>query len=197
MIIGLTGGIGSGKTTVGKIFTHLGIPVYLADEAAKKLIDRDPHLQRELQNLVGKDLVADGKINRPYMARRVFADEQLLQEVNAVVHPAVARDFQEWYKKQDSPYVLREAAILYESGSYRDCHKVIVVTAPESLRITRVQNRSGESREQIKQRMQRQWPQEEKNKRGDYLIYNDEKHAVIPQVLAIHEDIIRSTNAPS
>lgn len=198
MIVGLTGGIGSGKTTVAAIFAALGVPVYEADSASKELIDTDRNLQQQLTELLGSDIVEDGKINRPLMAARIFNDASLLSQANALIHPAVARDFKRWYRQNlDSTYVIREAAILFESGSYRDCEKVVVVTAPEEMRIERVMKRSGISRAQVMERMQNQWPEEEKLSRADYVIYNDHTQSVIKQVLAIHENISHQTNKGS
>lgn len=191
MIVGLTGGIGSGKTTVAQIFAALGVPIFVADEVSKHLIDTNKRVQRALQNLLGDDLVKEGKIDRPLMAKLIFNDDELLKKANAIIHPAVAEAFKQWQEKQDYPYVLREAAILFESGSHRDCAAVIVVSAEEKLRIKRVQQRSGESVEQIKARMSKQWPQKKKEELADYLIFNDEKEMLIPQVIRIHEDLIR------
>lgn len=197
MIVGLTGGIGSGKTTVARIFSHLGIPVYDADSNAKSIIDTDKTLQSQLVELLGNELLLEGKINRPYMAERIFADKALLQKVNALIHPAVARHFEEWYKAQESPYVLKEAAILFESGSYRNCDKVIVVAAPDEMRIERVIHRSGLTREEVLARMANQWPQKQKLELADYIINNDLSSSVIKQVICTHEDIIRSSNSTS
>lgn len=195
MIVGLTGGIGSGKTTVAGIFAHLGVPIFVADEVSKSLLDSDQDLQAALVNLMGPELVQNSKVNRPYMASRIFKDKDLLQKVNALIHPAVARAFETWYQKQNFPYVLREAAILYESGSYKDCAKVIVVSAPEELRLQRVMQRSGETAEQVQQRMSKQWPQEKKEALADYIIQNDHQQMLIPQVLSIHEDIIHTASS--
>ncbi len=198
MIVGLTGGIGSGKTTVGQIFSSIGIPVYEADQASKSIIDTDKDLQRRLQKLLGDDIVGvNGKVDRPRMAEIIFNDPQLLKQANALIHPAVARDFQQWYESRHSPYVVKEAAILFESGSYRQCDKIIVVTAPEEMRIQRVIKRGNVAREEVLKRMQNQWPQEQKVEMADYVIHNDHQQSVIKQVLAIHEDLIRKANQGS
>lgn len=197
MIIGLTGGIGSGKTTVGEIFKHLKIPVFVADEEAKKLLRTSESLKQKLSDLLGPDLIREGEVDKAYMARRIFSDEKLLKKANAIIHPAVADAFALWHAKQNAPYVIREAAILFESGSHVDCDKIVVVTAPEDMRIQRVMQRSGESKEQIEQRMSRQWPQEKKEQLADFIIKNDHTEPVIPQVLKIHENIIRFTNQKS
>lgn len=190
MIVGLTGGIGSGKTTAAQIFKSLGVPLFLADEESKKLIDSDAKLQASLVDLMGSELLTDGKINRPYMASLIFSDAQLLQKVNALIHPAVGDAFKAWYHRQNFSYVIREAAILYESASHQDCDAVIVVSAPEALRLERVKARSGESEEQIRKRMSKQWPAEKKEALADYIIRNDGHEMLIPQVLKIHERLI-------
>jgi len=194
VIVGLTGGIGSGKTTVAQIFASLGVPIFVADEVSKSLIDTDINLQRALKSLIGDDVVKDGKIDRPLMASRIFSDEALLAKVNQLIHPAVGRAFQTWYAEQSSPYVIREAAILFESGTDQDCQKIVVVSAPEELRIRRVMARSGESEAQIRQRMAKQWPQERKEALADFIIKNDEGEMLIPQVLSIHEDLKHFAN---
>ncbi len=197
MIIGLTGGIGSGKSTVAKIFAQLNIAVYDADAESKKLIDTDHTLQKALVDLLGAGIVKEGKINRPVMARKIFDNQALLHEVNALIHPAVARHFVHWYKQQGGPYVLREAAILYESGSFKDCDRVITVFAPEEVRVKRVMERNGITEEEVRARMAHQWPETEKLKRADYVIYNDGTQSLIKQVLRIHEDIKRQANKTS
>lgn len=197
MIVGLTGGIGSGKSTAARVFEQLHVPVYYADDRSKMLLDTNRRLQQKLQELLGEEVVKKGRIDRPLMAARIFGDEKLLNEANALIHPAVAEDFANWYFSQKSVYVIREAAILYESGSYRDCQYVVVVHAPESLRIERVVQRSQISSEEVRQRMKNQWPQEEKMNLADYTINNDGKHSVIKQIIAIHEDIIRRANTRS
>ncbi|WP_421753347.1 dephospho-CoA kinase [Croceimicrobium sp.] len=194
MIVGLTGGIGSGKTTVAQIFEHLHVPVFVADEESKKLLDRDADLQTQLVDWLGPELIKEGRVDRAYMASRIFKDEELLKKVNALIHPAVGRAFQTWYQKQKAPYIIREAAILFESGTHKDCAKVIVVTAPEELRLQRVMKRSGESQDQVKARMAKQWPQEKKEALADYIIHNDHQEMLIPQVLQIHEDLIHIAN---
>lgn len=197
MIIGLTGGMGSGKTTVAGIFGALGVPVYEADAASKKLLDTDPALQQELTGLLGNEILNGNRIDRSLMAQKIFGDEALLQKVNRIIHPAVAGDFKRWHAAQKSTYVIREAAILFESGSYRDCDKVIVVAAPREMRLNRMIDHRGMSRKEAEQRMSRQWPQSQKLARADYVIHNDHTQSLIKQVLRIHEDIIRTANPRS
>jgi len=195
MIVGLTGGIGSGKTTVAQIFKSLGIPVFVADEESKKLLDSDLELQKQLKDLLGDDLVKEGKVDRPYMASLIFNDADLLQKANALIHPAVGRAFKSWHQNQSAPYAIREAAILFESGSHQDCNSIVVVSAPEELRLRRVMKRSGETEEQVKSRMNKQWPQSKKEALADYLIFNDHREMLIPQVLKVHESLIHTANA--
>lgn len=197
MIVGLTGGIGSGKTTVAKIFEHLGVPVFEADAASKNLIDTDRELQGELEKLLGQEVVSDGKINRPYMASKIFSDKQLLRQTNKIIHPAVGREFKRWEKTVNAPYVIREAAILFESGSYQDCDKIVVVSAPREMRIERVMRRGNVSREQVLERMENQWPESKKLERADYVVQNDHTESLIKQVKSVHEDLIRQANEGS
>ncbi len=198
MIVGLTGGIGSGKTTVAAIFARLGVPVYEADQASKNIIDTNKDLQKKLQSLLGMDIVnSEGKIIRDRMASIIFNDEDLLKKTNALIHPAVGEDFKNWVKAQNYPYVLKEAAILFESGSYRQCDKIVVVEAPEELRIERVMKRGNVSREQVLERIRHQMPQAEKVALADYVIHNDHQQSVITQVLSVHENLIREANQRS
>lgn len=197
MIVGLTGGIGSGKSTVAKIFEFLGVPVYEADVASKSIIDTDKELQSELVSLLGDEILSDGKIVRPKMAELIFGDKDLLEQANALIHPAVARHFTNWYTAQNSPYVIKEAAILFESGSYKACDKIVVVAAPKEMRIERVMSRSKMTREEVEARMNNQWPQEQKLEKADYIVNNDFTESVIKQVISIHENIVRTANSGS
>ncbi len=186
--VGITGGIGSGKTTVCKIFETLGIPVYYSDERAKWLIENDRELIFGIKALLGEQAYdADGHYNRPYVAKQVFTDKAKLQALNGLVHPAVFKDSQSWQQSQlEASYSLKEAALIFESGNYRLLDKVIVVTAPRALRIERVVKRDGTSATAVEDRMNAQWPQEEKVKLADFLIHNDGKQPLIPQVIQIH-----------
>ncbi|AEV31873.1 dephospho-CoA kinase [Owenweeksia hongkongensis DSM 17368] len=197
MIIGLTGGIGSGKSTVAKIFEFLGVPVYEADAFSKTIIDTDKELQAEVVSLLGTEIIEEGKIVRPKMAELIFGDKNLLQKANDLIHPAVARHFQNWYENQSYPYVIKEAAILFESGSYKSCDKILVVAAPKEMRINRVMARSSMTREEVEARMNNQWPQEQKLEKADYIVTNDLTESVIKQVINIHENIIRTANSGS
>jgi len=194
MIVGLTGGIGSGKSTVAQIFQHLGIPVFIADEESKRILDTNTILQQKLAELLGPGLLKNGRVDKVYMAAQIFKEEALLLAVNAMLHPLVGIAFKNWaLQHKDAPYLIREAAILFESNTHKDCTKIIVVTAPKSLRIKRVMRRSSLSAEAVKARMEKQWPQEQKNALADYLIDNSGEKSLIKQVIAIHENIINST----
>lgn len=194
MIVGLTGGIGSGKSTVAQIFQTLGVPVFIADEESKRILETDLILQAKLADLLGPQLIQNGKVDKAYMASKIFNDQSLLQAVNAMLHPLVAIAFKHWALQQsEAPYIMREAAILFESNTHKDCDKVVVVTAPSELRIKRVMQRSAVSREEVLARMAKQWPQEKKDAMADYLVLNDGSQSLIKQILSIHEDIIRHT----
>lgn len=190
--LGITGGIGSGKTTVCKIFETLGIPVYYADERAKYLMSHDQELIAGITTLFGPEAYLEPQVlNRVYIAQHAFNDPEKLAQLNALVHPAVARDGLEWQAAQiDAPYTLKEAALLFESGSYRALDQIIVVTAPLELRIQRVMARDAAKREAVEARISKQMPEEEKVKLADFVIYNDGVGALIPQVLAIHRGLL-------
>ena len=189
MQIGITGGIGSGKSLVCKIFQHLGVPVYDADSHAKKLMTTDGILVSGIKKEFG-DLSynADGSLNNVYLANHVFRDEKKLQVLNSLVHPRVANDYKNWVLQNSATdYVLKEAALLFEAKSNQQLDKIIVVSAPEELRIKRVLSRDKHrSVEQIKGIVEKQMPEDEKLKRADYIIVNDETKPVIPQVLDLH-----------
>ncbi|MCS7035987.1 MAG: dephospho-CoA kinase [Saprospiraceae bacterium] len=192
--VGITGGIGSGKTTVCRLFSVLGIPVYDADYWAKWLIKNDPQVRRGVIALLGPEAYqADGAYNRAYVARRVFADANLLAALNAVVHPAVERHSRAWHEQQalsGCPYTLKEAALLVESGSHRFLDALIVVTAPEEVRIRRVMERDGVAEEVVRARLRHQAPEAEKVALADFVILNDGQHALIPQVWRIHRTLV-------
>jgi dephospho-CoA kinase len=194
--IGITGNIGSGKTTVSKIFEVLGIPVFYADDEAKKVMVNDAILIDDLKQTFGaQSYFEDGSLNRKHIAGIVFNNEAELNKLNAIVHPAVFRAFDNWVPQfKSAPYVLKEAALLFESSSYKMCDKSIMVTAPLELRIARVMLRDGLSRDEILNREARQFSEEKKLQLADYAIKNDNTELVIPQVLALHEQFIELQN---
>lgn len=189
--VGITGGIGSGKSLVCKIFGLLRVPVYDADSHAKALMATDGILISQIKKEFG-DLSyhPDGSLNRAWLGEHVFLNEGNLQKLNSLVHPRVAADYENWLRGHlEEPYVLKEAALLYEAGSYRMLDKVIVVSAPEALRQARVLARDAHRTvEQFKGIVEKQMPEEEKVKRADYIIVNDDTTLVIPQVLKLHHE---------
>lgn len=192
--IGLTGGIGSGKSIVAKIFESLKIPVFYADDVAKEIVNTDPQIIAKLTEKFGKEIYNNNQLNRPLLAKIVFEDDTALKFVNALIHPAVAIAYQQWVDSQDAPYCLKEAAILFEIGSYKHYDKIILVTADQEVRIKRVIDRNDWSREEVLKRMENQWSDEKKIPLADFVIYNDQKEMLIPQILAVHENLISSTN---
>ena len=187
--IGITGGIGSGKTTVCQIFELLGVPVFYADAAAKEVMHTDEELMKGIIGTFGvQSFSQEGILNRKYIADLVFNDKKALEMLNALVHPAVFRAFDSWLLKfADRPYVLKEAALLFESESYRMCTHSILVKAPEALKIRRVMERDHITEAEVQLRMARQFTDEQKERLADYTILNDELHLLIPQVLKLHE----------
>jgi len=188
--VGVTGGIGSGKSTVCMIFETLGIPVYDADTRAKQLMNTDPELKTALKGYFGDGIFNDETLDRRQLADIIFNDPKALEMVNSWVHPAVASDFEHWCIQQTSPYVIEEAAIIFESGMAQRFDKVILVTAPERLRIERVCDRDQITPEFVRKRMDNQWSEEKKIALADYIINNDNEYLLIPQVMEIHHAII-------
>lgn len=188
--IGITGGIGSGKSLVCKIFQVLGVPVYDADSRAKKLMTTDGILIDQIKKEFGTlSYNEEGTLNRGYISSHVFADPEKLSRLNAMVHPRVASDYEQWTALHaDCRYVLKEAALLFESGSYRNLNAIILVTAPEEMRIQRVLMRdTHRTKDEIKNIIKNQLPEQEKIMKADYIIQNDELHLIIPQVLELHK----------
>ncbi len=192
--VGITGGIGSGKTTVCRIFEALGVPVYDADYWAKWLIVHDPEVRTAIVGLFGAEAyLPDGAYNRPFVAAIVFENPEKLAALNAAVHPAVERHSRAWHEQQARagyPYTLKEAALMVESGSHRFLDALIVVTAPEEIRIRRVMERDGISEATVRARLRNQMPEAEKEALADFLIVNDGKHLIIPQVWVVHRSLL-------
>jgi dephospho-CoA kinase len=191
MIVGLTGGIGSGKSTVAKMFMDLGVPVYLADDEAKKLLSGDPSVRKSVEKLLGKKAYIGDKPDRAYIASQVFDNSKKLESLNKIIHPAVRKHFKNWYTLQVAPYVIKEAAILFESGSNDDCDAVITVTAPPEIRIERVILRDHTTEEAVKARMKHQWSDEEKLKLSDFVITNTSLKKTQDQVRKIHGQLLK------
>ena len=192
MKLGVTGGIGSGKTSVCKVFGVLGIPLFSADQEARSVMEIDTSVILRLNAIAGKNLYVDGSLDRNEFARLIFNNKALLEKVNSVVHPAVYSRFREWEKKQDAPYVIFEAAILFESGGFNMVDRVITVVAPVEERIERVMLRNNMTRDQVLERISNQMSDSEKANRSDYVIDNSENAMIIPAVLDIHNDILKS-----
>lgn len=184
--IGLTGGIGSGKSAVAGIFKVLGIPVFDADTEARLIMEKDEHLAISIQKIFGDESYTAKKLNRKYIAEIVFNDPEKLKQLNALVHPAAILAADKWMNLQTTPYVIKEAALLFESSSASRLDYVIGVSSPRSLRITRVMERDNVTSEQVFARMSRQMDEEEKMKLCDFVIINDEQQLLIPQVLQLH-----------
>lgn len=191
--VGITGNIGSGKTTVSRIFEVLGVPVFYADIAAKDVMVKDNILITAIKDAFGKaSYFEDGALNRKHIAGIVFNDEKELAILNSIVHPAVFRAFDNWVKQYNNvPYVMKEAALLFESSSYKMCDKTIMVTAPLQMRIQRVVARDGMSETEIMNRESKQFTEDKKVKLADYVIKNDNSEFVIPQVLKLHEQFLK------
>jgi dephospho-CoA kinase len=191
--IGLTGGIGSGKTTVAEVFDTLGVPVFLADEEARRIQNKDEAVKNKIQKVLGDVYDINGTLNRKRVAELVFGNPSLLEQLNQIVHPVVKDAFEKFVALHaDAPYVIREAAILFESGSYKDLDAVIAVVAPEEIRINRVMNRDSSTKEQVQQRIQAQWSDEEKVRRSQFVIINDGKEMILPAIVNIHEELIKA-----
>ena len=188
--VGITGGIGSGKTTVCRIFETLGIPVFYADEVAAKLMNEDEELILLLKKNFGNEIYEGKVLLSKVLAAKVFSDAEKLTLLESIIHPAVFRAFASWTNAQHAPYTLHEAALIYESHADKFLDKVISVTAPKALRFQRVMNRNNISWQETEARERRQLPQEQKDKSADFIIHNDEVHLLIPQVLEIHRKLI-------
>ncbi len=191
--IGITGGIGTGKTTVCKIFATLGIPVFNADMVAKELMVKDDVLILGIKAAFGDlSYLENGNLNHKYIAEIVFNDSKALEQLNSLVHPAVFKAFDVWICKipLTVPYVLKEAALLFESGSYQMCDYTILVTAPLNKRLERVVQRDGVKEEQVKARIAKQFSDQQKLKMADYFIQNNEQQSIVLQVLELHQQFL-------
>ena len=171
-VVGLTGGIGSGKSTIARLFAALGVAVYDSDTEAKKLINTSAEIKKRIVEVFGAEAYAEGVYNRAYMADIVFRNPDKLAVLNSIVHPVLADDFNQWVALQTSPYVIKEAAILFESGSYKNCDFIITVTAPETLRISRCMSRDGSTEAQVRARMAQQWTDAQRIALSDAVIEN-------------------------
>jgi dephospho-CoA kinase len=190
--VGVTGGIGTGKSTVCKIFESLGIPVYYADQEARSLSDHHPEIIKGVKDLFGSDIYADNQLNRKKVGELVFANKQLLASLNQIIHPVVAQHFEHWLQiNAAAPYVMKEAAILFESGAYKQVDKIITVTSPKELRLARVMQRDQLSREEVEQRMLNQMDEVEKIRQSDFVINNNDIDLLVTQVLQVHNALLK------
>jgi dephospho-CoA kinase len=187
--VGLTGGIGSGKSTVAHVFEILGIPVYYADKEAKRLMNEDPEIRRQLIQQFGQEAYSDNLLNRRFIAEIVFRDKEKLRLLNSLIHPITIARAEEWMTKHNAPYVIKEAALIFESGSQEGLDYVIGVSAPLAVRIQRTIKRDGVTRDEVMARMENQIQESIKMRLCDFVIRNDDEHLVLPQVLALHEKL--------
>ncbi len=188
--IGLTGGIGSGKSTVAKIFEVLGIPVYYADDAGKRLMNESPELQQKIKAQFGNEAYSNGQLNKKLLASLVFNNAEKLQQLNAIVHPATMQDAENWMQRQNTPFAVKEAALIFESGAQQQLDYVIGVHAPQAMRIQRTMQRDGITREEVLARINRQIDEPIKMKLCDFIVINDEQQLLIPQVVALHQKLL-------
>ena len=190
MKLGITGGIGSGKTSVCRIFNVLGIPVFSADAAARVIMDSEPDIIRKVNSIAGKNMYSNGLLDRPELATMIFNNEKLLKKINKVVHPVVFEQFISWARLQEAKYVILEAAIIFESGASKLVDRIATVIAPVEERINRVIQRNNLSREQVIKRIRNQMEDKERIKLSDYVIDNSDQEMIIPAILKIHKEIL-------
>lgn len=191
--VGITGGIGSGKSTVARMFGLLDVPVYYADDEAKKLMNHDPEIQNQVIAIFGTGAYVHNALDRAFVGKAAFSAPEKLKALNEVVHPAVIAHGQKWMAAQNARYILKEAALIFESESYKQLDLVIGVWCPLEVRISRVMQRDNINREEVLARVAMQMNEEDKMKRCDFLIHNDELQPVIPQVLALHAQLLERT----
>ncbi|NRD21158.1 dephospho-CoA kinase [Winogradskyella eckloniae] len=191
IVVGLTGGIGSGKTTVLNYFKSLGVPVYIADDEAKALMHRSKVIRRKLIHLFGEEAYKDNALNKAFLASKIFNDKGLLEKMNAIIHPKVASHFKRWLKKQDALYVIKEAAIIFENNLEHQYHYIITVIADEDIRIQRVIKRDQSSEKKIKAIINNQLSDAEKIRKSDFVIVNNDLLVAKDQARKVHEDILK------
>ncbi|MEY8022059.1 dephospho-CoA kinase [Muriicola sp. SD30] len=190
--VGLTGGMGSGKTTVAKMFKELGIPVYNSDLEARRIMNENTEVRKAVKALFGDNAYENDQLNRAFIANKVFGNSALLEELNKVVHPAVRKDFRDWAARQSAPYVIQEAAILFESGGHELFDHMILVTAPKKTRIIRIKQRDQLSEKDILERMKHQWSEKRKKALADFVIHNSDLMGTNKKVRKIHEELIKT-----
>ena len=192
--LGVTGGIGSGKTSVCKVFNVLGIPVFSTDAEAREIMDNDKDIINRIKSIAGKDVYANGSLNRTELANIIFNDYSLLEKVNSLIHPVVYNNFMIWELEQDAPYVILEAAILFESGADKLVDRIATVVTPVEERVERVIQRNNISRAQVMERIRNQMDDDSRIKLSDYVIANSESDMIIPAILNIHYELLKFIN---
>jgi dephospho-CoA kinase len=192
--LGVTGGIGSGKTSVCRVFNVLGIPVFSSDPEARKIMESDTSIMRRINTIAGRNLYINGALDTRELATLIFNDDTLLKKVNSLVHPIVFDHFLKWAEKQTAPYVIMEAAILHESGASKLVNRVAAIVTPLEERVSRVIKRNDLKREQVIDRIRNQMDDEERIKLSDYVIHNSENDMIIPVILKLHEELLTYIN---
>jgi dephospho-CoA kinase len=187
-VIGLTGGIGSGKSSIARVFKSMGVPIYIADERAKALYSWSEQLKQMVIDRFGDEVYPEGSFSPAVLAEKVFGDEKALSALNAMVHPLVKADFSQWLKEQSARYVIREAAILFESASHLDCNAVITVEANENERIQRVMLRDNRSEKEVRQRMNKQWTDAQRREKADHVIVNNNNSLILERCYLLHQE---------
>ena len=190
IVVGLTGGIGSGKTTVAKEFLKLGVPIYIADEEAKNLMITSTSIQVKLKDLFGEDAYVDGNLNKTFIADKIFNNQDYLEKMNAIVHPEVASHFNNWIQMQNGPYVIKEVAILFETGVHKKCDFVITVTATKKNKIERLLKRDNTTVKKIEAIMKNQWTDEQRKELSNFIIDNSNLENLTYQVVKVHNQIL-------
>jgi len=191
MVVGLTGGVGSGKTTVAEFFNDLGVPIYIADKEAKLLMTSSKDLKFKIRNLFGEKAYENGELNRAYLSTEIFRDKRLLEQMNAIVHPAVAKHFKLWSEDQNSPYVIKEAAIIFEQDKQDEYDYIITVIANREERIKRVMDRDTRTRASIENIMDNQLSDSEKAKLSDFIIENNSLDSTRKEVIKLHKNLLK------
>lgn len=188
-LVGITGGIGSGKSVVGKVLSTMGYPIFYSDHEAKKLMQENQFIKNDLIDLFGADTYIDNELNRSFLANQIFKNPSLKSKVNAIVHPRVRQHFKTWAKKQKSKLAFNEAAILFETGGYKEFDATLLVVADKKIRIARVKARDKISTEQVEERMKNQWSDEQKKLLTNHIVYNNDNDLIVPQILKILEQL--------
>jgi len=186
--VGITGGIGSGKSIVCEVFKHFGIPVYYADIEANNLIISDKNIKKQLIEHFGKKIYSRNQLNKSRFSSIIFNDKKALQKVNSIIHPVVRQNFKDWIKKnKDKKYIIKEAALLFESGTYQDLDEIITISAPEHIKIKRIMKRDKTDKESVQKRIRNQISDTEKIRKSDHVIYNNGSQLILPQILSLHK----------